>query len=130
MFYKLTSIGLASFLFVATLFFCAHSAQAIEFDTSGAKAAILEASDRPTDAFQSPIKQVIVNIINYILGFLGLVAVAFVVYAGFLMVTAGGEEEAIEKGKKIITYAAVGIIIIFMSYAIVQMIANVKNTVT
>lgn len=64
-------------------------------------------------------------VINYFLGVLGLVAVAFLIYAGILMVTAGGEEDNIGKAKKIITYAAIGIVIIVLSYTIVQFVTSV-----
>jgi len=67
---------------------------------------------------------VIVSIINYFLGILGLIAVGFVIYAGILMVTAGGEEENVTKGRKIITYAAIGIVIILLSYTIVTFVSN------
>lgn len=64
------------------------------------------------------------TIINWALGFLGFIAVAFVIYGGFLMVTAGGDDGAIDKGKKIITYAGIGIIIILISAALVNTISN------
>ncbi|QQR84246.1 hypothetical protein IPJ72_03660 [Candidatus Peregrinibacteria bacterium] len=66
----------------------------------------------------------ITTLINYFLGLLGLIAVAFLIYAGVLMVTAGGNEDQVTKGRKIITYAVVGIVIILLSYTIVQFVAN------
>lgn len=69
----------------------------------------------------------IVIVINYFLGLLGLVAVAFLIYAGILMVTAGGDDGAIGKGKKIITYAVIGIVIILLSYTIVTFVSNALN---
>ena len=69
--------------------------------------------------------QSITGIINYFLGLLGLIAVAFLIYAGVLMVTAGGNEEQVAKAKKIITYAVIGLIIVILSFAIVQFVASV-----
>ncbi|MBI5415021.1 PKD domain-containing protein [Candidatus Peregrinibacteria bacterium] len=60
------------------------------------------------------------QVVNYFLGFLGLVAVIAVIYGGFLMLLSGGEDENVTKGKKIILYAGLGIIIILLSYAIVN----------
>lgn len=85
-----------------------------------ASAAFGMETSKPTEVLGGDFKDNVVNIINYILGFLGLAAVAFVIYAGFLMVTAGGDDGALEKGKKIITYAAIGIVIILLSYTIVN----------
>lgn len=64
----------------------------------------------------------VTRIINYFLGFLGLVAVAFLIYAGVLMVTAGGNDEQVGKARKIITYAVVGIVIILLSWTIVTFV--------
>jgi len=77
---------------------------------------------------KQPFDQVIVQYINYFLGFLGIIAVAFIIYAGVLMVTAQGEQEALDKGKKVITWAAIGIIIIMLSYAIVRVITGAAQT--
>lgn len=60
------------------------------------------------------------TVLNYFLGLLGLVATAFLIYAGVLMVTAGGNEEQVTKARKIIVYAVVGIIIVILSYSIVN----------
>ncbi len=92
-----------------------------------AKAALIDPNDQPTDVMSGDFRTNVVSIINYILGFLGLITVAFIIYAGFLMVTAGGEDEALGKGKKIITWAGVGIIVILLSYGIVNVIIGAGN---
>jgi len=79
----------------------------------------------PNAAAQGTLGDNITLIINYFLGLLGLIAVAFLIYAGILMVTAGGEEGNVEKAKKIITFAVIGIVIIVLSYTIVGFIANI-----
>jgi len=66
----------------------------------------------------------ITTLINYFLGLLGLIAVAFLIYAGVLMVTAGGAEEQVTKAKKIIMYAVIGIVIILLSYTIVTFVSG------
>lgn len=71
----------------------------------------------------------VIAYINYFLAFLGLLAVAFIIYAGILMVTAAGDEEAVTKGKNIILYAAIGIIIILLAWTIVNFVIGVGQTV-
>ena len=61
----------------------------------------------PSAAAQGTLGQNITLIINYFLGILGLIAVGFLIYAGVLMVTAGGDEQQIGKARKIITYAVI-----------------------
>jgi hypothetical protein len=43
-----------------------------------------------------------------------------VIYGGFLYVGSGGNEESTGKAKKILIYAAIGIIIILVSFALVN----------
>lgn len=81
-------------------------------------------SSTPKAAATGTLGSNIATLINYFLGLLGLVAVAFLIYAGILMVTAGGAEEQIGKAKKIITYAVIGIVIILLSYTIVTFVTS------
>ncbi len=71
---------------------------------------------------QGDIRELAKTILNFILGFLGFVAVVYIIYGGFLYVASGGNEENTAKGKKIILYALVGIVIILASFAIVNTI--------
>jgi hypothetical protein len=78
----------------------------------------------PTAAAQGTLGSNITLLINYFLGILGLVAVAFLIYAGVLMVTAGGAEEQVTKARKLIMYAVIGIVIILLSYTIVTFVSS------
>jgi hypothetical protein len=69
-------------------------------------------------------RDVAVSIIRIALGFLGIIAVGLMIYAGFLWMTAAGDEEKISKAKKIIIAAVVGIIIILASFLIVNFIIS------
>ncbi len=60
------------------------------------------------------------RIIDYFLGFLGIICVAMIIYGGFLFVTAGASEDNAGKGKKILTYAGIGIVIILLSFVVVN----------
>jgi len=62
------------------------------------------------------------NIVNFALGFLGLIAIIIVIYGGFMYVLSAGEQEKAEKGKKAVTYAIIGILLIMGSFAIVNTI--------
>lgn len=66
------------------------------------------------------LRSFIKNVVNFALGFLGLIAVVIIIYGGFLYVTAAGNEEQAGKGKKAITYPLIGIIIILSSFALVN----------
>jgi hypothetical protein len=78
----------------------------------------------PNAAAQGTLGSNITTIINYFLGLLGLIAVGFLIYAGILMVTAGGNDEQVTKARKIIMYAVGGIVIILLSYTIVTFVSS------
>ncbi|HRY36747.1 MAG TPA: hypothetical protein P5230_02605 [Candidatus Magasanikbacteria bacterium] len=64
-------------------------------------------------------------IIRYALGMLGFVFLLLALYAGFLWMTAGGDEGNIEKAKSILTAAVIGLIIILLSYSITLFVFKV-----
>lgn len=66
------------------------------------------------------IRELAVRIINYVLGFLGLIAVAMIIYGGVSYVTAAGDQTKVDNAKKVILYAILGLIIVILSYAIVN----------
>lgn len=59
-----------------------------------------------------------IKIIIFLNGFIALVTVIMIMYAGFLVLTGGGDEEKSEKAKKTILYAIIGVLIILFSYVI------------
>lgn len=67
-------------------------------------------------------KDLILRIINYFLTFLGVIAVIMVIYAGVLYVTSAGNDDAVGKAKKILLYAGIGLLLVFVSYALVNTI--------
>ena len=56
---------------------------------------------------------------NIIIGALGVIAVIYMIYAGFLWLTAGGNDDQIKKAKTTIRRVIIGMIILTLSYAIV-----------
>ena len=61
-------------------------------------------------------------IIKSLLGLLGIVAVAMILYAGFLYLTSTGKEEQIKRAKSILVTSVIGLIIIFSAYAIANFV--------
>ena len=67
----------------------------------------------------------VVQLIRMALGFLAFVFLILLLYAGFKWMMSGGNAETIDKAKKIITSALIGLAIIFLSYAITAFIFDV-----
>lgn len=54
--------------------------------------------------------------------FAGAAALFYLIYAGILYISAGGDEEKASQGKKALTYAAIGIVIVLLAVVIVNWI--------
>lgn len=65
-----------------------------------------------------------VYILNVVVSFIALVAVAIVVYAGFMMIANIGNDDQYSKAKSLIGRVAIGILIVLVSTAIVNIVAN------
>ena len=107
----------AVFLLLATVFLF-HVTLAAEVDTG-----LTYAEGTGLSASQD-IRVTIAKIIRIVIGFLGIVAVGLIMYAGWVWMTSEGNEEKIEQAKKILTNAVIGLIIILSAFAIVSFIIN------
>jgi len=71
------------------------------------------------------------NLIQVALGLLGTICVVLMLYAGFMWMTAAGNEENVKKAQDIIKYAVIGLIIILSAYAITRFLfTNVFKATT
>ena len=68
--------------------------------------------------------EVVVNIGKFILGTVGGLALLFFVYGGFIMLTSGGKEDWVKKGKETLINAAIGLVIVITAYIVVVFIIN------
>lgn len=70
------------------------------------------------------IKQGVMMIVTTLLGFLGLLAIIIILYGGFIWLTSAGNEEKVGKAKQVISAGIIGLIIIFISYALVSFVIS------
>ena len=76
------------------------------------------------------LRETIASIINVGLSLLGIVAVVIILAGGFRWMTAGGNEENVEKAKKLIFAGVIGIAIILSAYAIARFVLSSLITAT
>ena len=76
----------------------------------------------PTGSTFEKITNIIKTIVNYALSIIGLVAMVYLIYHGFLVMTAGTNEEQAGKWRWGIKYAAIAIVGIAISWFIVDFI--------
>ncbi|MFZ5364839.1 MAG: pilin [Patescibacteria group bacterium] len=75
-----------------------------------------------TPGEQTDINVVIGRIIKSVIGVSGSIALAVFIYGGVLWMFSGGSEGRIDKGKKAMLYAAIGLAVIFLSYTLVSFV--------
>ena len=66
----------------------------------------------------------ITNVIVALLSIITLVAVVYVLWAGFQILTAGGDEEKVKTGRKTIINVLIGIVVMWLAYWIVTLVLN------
>jgi len=66
----------------------------------------------------------VVRIVQWVLGFLGLIAVIFILYGGLIWMMAGGNEEKVTKAKKTIVAAVVGLVVVLIAWSIITFVVS------
>lgn len=70
------------------------------------------------------LQDVLTSLADYLLPFVAVFAVLMIVIGGIYRATAAGDEERIEKAKKMIKFAIIGLLVAVLSYAIVKIVIN------
>lgn len=115
---KILKIAVCLFVATTAIFLLANFAIAAELDVG------LSYAEGTGLSNTQDIRIIIARIIRIIIGFLGIIAVGLIMYAGWLWMTSEGEAEKVEKAKKTLTNAVIGLIIIMASFAIASFILN------
>ena len=75
---------------------------------------------RTQEMSTKPIGTTIGEVVNIFLYFVGAVAVIVVIWGGFQYITSSGDSQKATTAKNTIMYAVIGIVVVVMSYAIVN----------
>lgn len=70
------------------------------------------------EAIETDMPDIIKVVIQAFLGFLGIIFLVLIIYAGYNWMTAGGDEEKVAKAKATLSSAIIGLVIIVGAYAI------------
>ena len=74
------------------------------------------------DNLKVTIVQIIMTVLSDMFFVTGILAVIFVIYSGYMMITAGGDVGKVEKAKSNLTAAITGVVITIMASVIVNVI--------
>lgn len=93
-------------------------------------------SDLPLGAVAAPsgfntsvtFEIIVSTVLTIVLGFMGAIFLVLAIYAGYNWMMARGNEDMVEKAKKTLTNAIIGIIIVLGAYAMVRIIVDVVGS--
>jgi hypothetical protein len=98
----------------------------ILFVTTGADCSLksLWGGTAPENLGVNDVGTIINNVINWLLGGVGAVAIVFIMVGGVQYITSIGNPEAAQKAKTTLTYAIGGLILVLAAYLIIKFIAG------
>ncbi|MFC1687649.1 pilin [Patescibacteria group bacterium] len=113
--FRIVSV-LLSFVVLGILTFALFApTNAITFDPGNRYQQALQLPDTDPEG-------IAISTVQWALGLLGLVAVVMIIAGGFMWMTSAGNEARVTKAKEIIKWAVVGMMVIFLSWAIVTFV--------
>ena len=69
-------------------------------------------------------RQMAGQVVNVLLGFLGIIAVLLILFGGFKWMTAAGDEGKIDEAKKLIAAGVIGLVVILAAFGIAQFVIS------
>lgn len=120
---RITKILLAATVFFALISPVPAAALDLPQVKETAKSAATQAGLSGVESDQS-IATIIGNIISGLLGVLGIVFFILLIYGGAIWMTASGDTAKVDKAKKILTSAIIGLVIIMVAYAVTSFIVD------
>ncbi len=118
--WRIFKIALFIFICLFAVQFALPQTSFAQSDVTNGLEAVGEAGGIAAGEADLPV--IIGRIINIVLGFVGIVLLVLLIYAGYLWMTSGGEADKVEQAKRIIRNAIIGLIIVVSSFAITTFI--------
>lgn len=70
------------------------------------------------------VEEILNNIVNWLLVIAAPIAVIMTIWAGYLFMTGGSNEEQIKKARSTLLYVVIGIVVLILSKAIITLVAS------
>ena len=115
----ITCLVLASLVKPVSAFTCPEKTVRVGESVS----ALSECNVEKTDGEKSLMSNVsmLINVFASVMGFL---AIGMIIYGGFMLLTAQGDPARIKRGKDVVLYSVIGLILVVLAYAIVNFVMN------
>ena len=105
--------ALIIFTVIGFSFPVAYAAEGVKFPTTGLS--------------EKKIEEILTNLLNWLLGVVGVIALIGFVVSGIIYLISAGNDEMITKAKKYMLYCLVGITVALASYVVVKAIDTILN---
>lgn len=117
------------FVVLAVDFFVGGSATAVNFQEALKQQTGAFAGTRGAD-YPKPVdpRLFVAQIIQYLLGLVTILFISFTIYAGYLIMTSAGEQDKVDKGKKILRYAVIGALVTLSAYSLLLLVGRLGQT--
>ncbi len=70
---------------------------------------------------------VLQNLLVWLFGLVGLVAVILVAYGGIKFILSGGDPKQVDSARKTITFALLGLVVVVSSFVIINLVATITG---
>ena len=75
-----------------------------------------------------PLSEYIQDVVQFLLGFLSIIAVIYIIYAGFVLLTSGWDDEKLKTTKNTIIYVIIGLAVIWLAGPITTFVFRVLGS--
>lgn len=69
--------------------------------------------------------ELVTNVLQWLLGIAGSVALIMLVIGGFFYIGSAGDEQKATQGKRIVTWAIGGLVVVLLSYSIIVIVEDI-----
>lgn len=119
-----THLIISLFMIIFSFLFVSSIVYAIDLNTTLKGAGIGIYEDEANIPGEDSLPEIIGRIIRVVLSIVGVILVIIVVYAGFLWMTAGGNDDQVKKAKSWLTNAVIGLVITLAAYSITAFVID------
>jgi hypothetical protein len=75
-------------------------------------------------------REIAAQVVNILLGFLGIVAVIIILAGGFKWMTAGGNQDKVDEAKKLMSAGIIGLVIVLAAFGIARFVIEALVSAT
>ena len=110
-----------SFIFVFAFSFCAS------FTLAAPDLGVNYATNLGLASQNGDVRDTAVDIVKYLMTFLGIIATVVILLGGFKWMTAGGNEDKVAEAKKLLVAGMIGLVIVLAAFAIVTFVIQITD---